>query len=275
MFSKQDRAPKVLMQMASCLLGFDRVVKLIQPRITLHLFYRWVWPLWAFHKLVLEPVLELRGCVYHPSSQGRLRLLSGTPYGAMEPLKVATGFGMGEKAPTTEKHFVVILGGTTQFHLGDKPTSALEFSVFQSGMDLRMRVFFQFIHHHLPRVFKQIDRTPFLGTLEPQWTKIGLGVDTFNESMGMKRARFIQELVELGVHLVQYFPFPHFRRWIRMKRPFLHTFFLIIFQGSLHQFVDGTNGRGCRGRWQWVLRSGQSLQSHHEFTGGGLSDFHL
>ena len=124
----------------------------------------------------------------------------------MEPLKVATGFGMGEKAPTTEKHFVVILGRTTQFHLGNEPTSALEFSAFHSGMDLRMRVFFQFLHHHLPRVFKQIDGTPFLGTLEPQWTKIGSGVDTFNESMGMKGARFIQEMVELDFHLVQSSP---------------------------------------------------------------------
>ena len=122
----------------------------------------------------------------------------------MEPLKVATGFGMGEKAPTAKKHFVVIFGRATQFHLGDKPTFALEFSMFDSGMDLRMRVFFQFIQHHLPRVFKQIDRTPFLGTLEPQWTKIGLGVDAFKESMGMKRACFIQELVELGVHPVSY-----------------------------------------------------------------------
>ena len=120
----------------------------------------------------------------------------------MEPLKVATGFFARDETPTTEKHFIVILGRATQFHLGDKPTSALEFSVFHSGMDLRMRVFFQFLQHHLPRVFKQIDRTPFLGTLEPQGTKIGLGVDTFNESLGMKRARFVQELVELGVHLV-------------------------------------------------------------------------
>ena len=132
----------------------------------------------------------------------------------MEPLKVATGFGMGEKAPTTEKHFVVILGRAIQFHLGNEPTLAFEFSAFYSGMDLRMCVFFQFLHHHLPRVFKQIDGTPFLGTLEPQGTKIGLGVDAFQESMGMKRAGFKQELVELGVHLVQDFPFPHFSRWI-------------------------------------------------------------
>ena len=196
------------------LLGFDGFPKLIQPRIMLHLFYLWVWPLYKAHLYMVHPPgwgLLLLGVfsfqkrdrwrLLDPSSQGRLRLLSGTPQGAMEPLKVATGFGMGEKAPTAKKHFVVIFGRTTQFHLGNQPTSALEFSAFHSGMDLRMRVFFQFLHHHLPRVFKQIDRTPFLGTLEPQWTKIGSGVDTFKESLGMKRARFIQELVQLGVHL--------------------------------------------------------------------------
>ena len=204
MFSKQTHAPKVLMKMASSLklslLGLDRVSKLFQPWIMLYLFHHGVWPLTITHlysvhspgSLLLEVclVLDLRGCVFHPSSQGGLRLLSGTPQGTMEPLKVATGFGMGEKAPTTEKHFVVILGGATQFHLGNEPTSALEFSAFQSGMDLRMCVFFQGLHHHLPRVFKQIDGTPFLGTFEPQGTKIGLGVDAFQESMGMKRAGF-------------------------------------------------------------------------------------
>ena len=220
--------------------------------------------LWDFSFQKREGLLD-------PTSQGRLRLLSGTPQGAMEPLKVATGFGMGEKAPTTEKHFVVIFGRATQFHLGDKPTSALEFSVFHSGLDLRMRVFFQGLHHHLPRVFKQIDRTPFLGTLEPQWTKIGLGVDTFNESMGMKRARFIQELVELGVHLVQYFPFPHFCRGIRVKRSFLYTFFFIIFQGALHQLVHGlVCGGGC-GQGRQVGRFRQGVESNHQFTGKGLT----
>ena len=59
----------------------------------------------------------------------------------MEPLKVATGFGMGEKAPTTEKHFLVILTGATQFHLGDEPTFALELPSLQTGTDLRVRVF--------------------------------------------------------------------------------------------------------------------------------------
>ena len=150
----------------------------------------------------------------------------------MEPLKVATGFGIGEKAPTAKKHFVVILGSATQFHLGDEPTSALELPSLQSGRYLRMRVFFQCLHHHLPSVFKQIDGTPFLGTLEPQWTKIGSGVDTFNELMGMKRARFIQEMVQLGFHLSQILLFPYFRgQW---GGSFLHTFFLIVFQGSLH-----------------------------------------
>ena len=54
------------------------------------------------------------------SCQGRLRLLSGTPQRATEPLEIATRFCMGEKAPTAQKHFVVILGGATQFHLGGK-----------------------------------------------------------------------------------------------------------------------------------------------------------
>ena len=178
------------------LLGSDRIAKLFHPWIVLHLFYHGVWPLTITHLYSVHPpgslllrVFQKRDrTILDPSSQGRLRLLSGTPQGTMEPLKVATGFGMHEKAPTTEKHFVVILGGATQFHLGNEPTSALEFSAFHSGMDLRMRVFFQFLHHHLSRVFKQIDGTPFLGTLEPQGTKIGLGVDAFQESMGMKRA---------------------------------------------------------------------------------------
>ena len=59
-----------------------------------------------------------------------------------------------------------------------------------------------------------------------------------------------------------------------MKRPFLYTFFFIVFQGSLHQLVDGTDGRWCGG-WRWVIRSGQGLHSHHEFTGRGLSGFHV
>ena len=104
--------------------------------------------LWTFQKrdtffFVLEHVMELRGCVFDPSSQGRLRLLSGTPQGTMEPLKVATGFIPRDKIPTTEKHLVVILGRATQFHLGDQPTLAFELSAFQTGLDLRMRVVLQ------------------------------------------------------------------------------------------------------------------------------------
>ena len=66
------------------LLGSDRIAKLFQPWIVLHLVHLYSVPLWAFHELVLEPVLELRGCVFHPSSQGRLRLLSGTPQGTRD-----------------------------------------------------------------------------------------------------------------------------------------------------------------------------------------------
>ena len=59
------------------------------------------------------------------SSQRRLRLHSGTPQRAMEPLEIATRYLSWEKAPTAQKHFVVILGGATQFHFGGKPTFAL------------------------------------------------------------------------------------------------------------------------------------------------------
>ena len=129
MFSKQTRATKVLMQMAPflilSLLGFGGFPKLIEPRpIPLHKVHLLAFSFPKGNRLIV-PVLDPRGCVFHPSSQGGLRLLSGTPQGAMEPLKVATGFCMGEKAPTTEKHFLVTLIGTTQFHLGDEPTLAL------------------------------------------------------------------------------------------------------------------------------------------------------
>ena len=102
------------------LLGFGGFPKLIEPRpIPLDKI-----PLWAVSfpkggRLIL-PGLDLRGCVSHPSSQRGLRLLSGTPQRAMQPLKVATGVLSWEKAPTTEKHFLVILASTTQFHLGDQ-----------------------------------------------------------------------------------------------------------------------------------------------------------
>ena len=125
------------------LLVFDGLSKLIHPRTTLDLVYLWVV---SFQKrdrffghipMVFQPL----GCVMDPLSQGRLRLLSGTPQGAMEPLKVATGILPREKASTTEKHFVVILAGTAQFHLGDEPTFALELPSLQTGTDLRVRVF--------------------------------------------------------------------------------------------------------------------------------------
>ena len=102
-----------------------------------------------------------------PSFQGRLRLFSGTPQRAMEPLKIATGFLSWEKAPTAQKHFVVILGGATQFHLGGKPTFALQQPLLQLGSHLGMGVFVQFVQHDVTGVFKQIHGTPFLGTLLP------------------------------------------------------------------------------------------------------------
>ena len=72
---------------------------------------------------------------------------------------------MGEKAPTAQKHFVVILGGATQFHLGGKPALALQQPSLQLGSYLGMGVFFQFLQHHKTGIFKQIRGTPFLGTL--------------------------------------------------------------------------------------------------------------
>ena len=96
------------------------------------------------------------GCFFDPSSQGRLRLLSGTPQRAMEPLEIATGFLSWQKAPTAQKHFVVILGGATQFHLGGKPAFALQQPSLQLGSHLEMGVFFQFLQHHKTGVVKQI-----------------------------------------------------------------------------------------------------------------------
>ena len=107
------------------------------------------------------------GCVFDPSSQRRLRLLSGTPQRAMEPLETASGFCMGDKAATAEKHFVVILGGATQFHLGGEPAMAFQLSSLQLGSHSGMGVFFQCLQHHLTELFEQIHGTPFLGTLVP------------------------------------------------------------------------------------------------------------
>ena len=92
-FSKQTHAPKVLMQMARPLLlplfGFGGFPKLIEPRpIPLDKV-----PLWGglvflrvqtvffqegdWHKPIapwlILPGLDLRECVFHPSSQRRLR----------------------------------------------------------------------------------------------------------------------------------------------------------------------------------------------------------
>ena len=55
-----------------------------------------------------------------------------------------------------------------------------------------MGVFFQFLQHHVPGVFKQIQGTPFLGALVPQTAKFSLGVETMNELVGMKRASLLQ-----------------------------------------------------------------------------------
>ena len=84
----------------------------------------------------------------------------------MEPLKIATGVSL-PKHPTAQKHFVVILGGATQFHLGGKPTFALQQPSLQLGSHLGMGVFFQFLQHDVTGVLKQIHGTPFLGTLVP------------------------------------------------------------------------------------------------------------
>ena len=102
-----------------------------------------------------------------PSFQGRLCVFSGTPQRVMEPLEIATGFLSWQKAPTAQKHFVVILGGATQFHLGGQPAFALQQPSLQLSSDLGMGVFFQFVHHHLTGVFKQIHGTSFLGVLVP------------------------------------------------------------------------------------------------------------
>ena len=171
---------------------------------------------WSYERLLI--VMDLRGCVSHPSSQCGLRCLSGAPQRAMEPLKVATGVLAWEKAPTTEKHFLVILAGPAQFHPRDQPTFALELPSLQSGTDLRVCVFFQFLHHHLSTIFKQIHGTSFLGALEPQLAKLGLGVDAIDVFTRMKGACFIQELVQLGVHLIEVLVF---LGRLGLTRPFL------------------------------------------------------
>ena len=100
-----------------------------------------------------------------PSSQGRLRVIPGTPRRATEPLEIATGFLPWEKAPTAQKQFVVILGGATQLHLGGKPAFALQQPSLQLGLHLGVGVFFQFVQRDVTAVLKQIHGTSFLGTL--------------------------------------------------------------------------------------------------------------
>ena len=84
----------------------------------------------------------------------------------MEPMEIATGVSPRQKASTAEKHLVIILVGTTQFYLGDKPASTCQLPSLQSGSYLGMSVFFQFLHHYLTGILEQIDGTPFLGTLQ-------------------------------------------------------------------------------------------------------------
>ena len=147
-----------------------------------------------------------------PSSKGRLRLLSGTPQRAMEPLKIATGFSPWENVPTAQKHFVVIPGGASQFHLGGKPAFALQQPSLRLGSHLGMVFFFQFVQHDVTGVSKQIHGTSFLGTLVPQLAKFGLGINTMNELVRTKWACFIQEVIQLGLHLIQVLVFrvPYF-----------------------------------------------------------------
>ena len=92
-------------------------------------------------------------------------MLSGTPQRAMEPLEIAKGFSPWEKAPIAQKHFVVILGGATQFHLGSEPTSARHQPSLQLGSHLGKGVFFQLVQYDVTVVLKQIHGTSFLETL--------------------------------------------------------------------------------------------------------------
>ena len=80
-----------------------------------------------------------------------------------------------------------------------------------------------------------------------------------DELVGMKWARFIQEVVQVGLHPIQLlvFPFPYLSGQLRGHRPFLHTFLLVVFQGTIHQLVHGL------GWWWWVFSSGQGLQGSH------------
>ena len=77
-----------------------------------------------------------------------------------------------------------------------------------------------------------------------------------DELVGMKRARLVQEVVQVRLHLVEvlFFPFPHFGGRIRLKRPFLHTFFLVVFQGMIRQLAHD---------FGWFFSSGQSVEGDY------------
>ena len=181
--SKQGHATKVFIQMAPPLklsfLGCSRFRKLIQPlsiRHDLRLSHggppcgamgpivHWLW-CGSVQTVFFQEGDGRLPIVIDSSSQGRLRLLSGTPQRAMEPLEIAKGFSPWEKAPIAQKHFVVILGGATQFHLGSEPTFARHQPSLQLGSHLGKGVFFQLVQHDATVVLKQIHGTSFSETL--------------------------------------------------------------------------------------------------------------
>ena len=189
-FSKQGHATILFMQMVPPSLGFSRSPKLIQPLLIGHdrrlthgcpasvitspierlpgrgrvdLFHTSVQTV-VFHEG--DGIIPM-GCFFDPSSQGRLRLVSGTPQRTMEPLKIGTGFLSWEKATTAQNDFVVILSRATQLHLGGKLAFVLQQPSLQIGSHLGMDVFFQFLRHDVTGVLKQIHRTPLLGALVP------------------------------------------------------------------------------------------------------------
>ena len=94
-----------------------------------------------------------------------------------------------------------------------------------------------------------------------------------DELVRMKWACFIQEVVQVRLHLIQVLVFrvPYFGGQLGGDRPFLHTFLLVVFQGPLHQLVHGLGWWW----WWWVFCSGQGLQGHHYFTGRGLCGLHV
>ena len=94
-----------------------------------------------------------------------------------------------------------------------------------------MGVFFQLVQHDVTGVFKQIHGTPFSGTFVPQLAKFGRGVDRMDELVRMEWACFIQEVVQVRLHLIQVMVFrvPYFGGRLGGDRPFLHTFLPVVF----------------------------------------------